>query len=513
MMPSRAPQSAWTLATLLQGWSEVGVVGDRLVEGLSLDSRGVRPGDLFLACQGSRDHGLVHAQAAVVKGALAVVYEPTPQWSAEPVQALAQFLRVPLIPIPQLAQRASALAARFYGDPSATLKVIGVTGTNGKTSVTHYLAQSLGPSQPCALIGTLGYGVPGLLRPLGHTTPDPVGLQAMLQAFLDQGTATVAMEVSSHALDQRRAEAVRVHTAVFTNLSRDHLDYHADMGAYKAAKRRLFESPQLRRAVLNWDDPAGRAMAEALRPGVALASYGLNDPGRRPAEAAVWAWGEALELLPRGLRMEIHSSAGSGALQAGLLGSFNASNLLAVCATLLGEGLALPLILDRLSALRGVPGRMECFGGVGEPLVVVDYAHTPHALEQVIVTLRHHAPRRLITLFGCGGERDAGKRPQMGAVAARLSDLVILTDDNPRREDGATIIRDILAGIRDPQRVKVERNRAAAIRWALAEAGVEDVVLVAGKGHETTQQVGDLKLPFSDRIEVPAALGERRGQP
>lgn len=156
---------------------------------------------------------------------------------------------------------------------------------------------------------------------------------------------------------------------------------------------------------------------------------------------------------------------------------------------------------------------MECFGGVGEPLVVVDYAHTPHALEQVIVTLRHHAPRRLITLFGCGGERDAGKRPQMGAVAARLSDLVILTDDNPRREDGATIIRDILAGIRDPQRVKVERNRAAAIRWALAEAGVEDVVLVAGKGHETTQQVGDLKLPFSDRIEVPAALGERRGQP
>lgn len=512
MMPLHAAHTPWTLANLLAGWAEVGIAQDRPIAGLTLDSRRVRPADLFLACQGGRDHGLAHAQAAVAKGAAAVAYEPSASWSGERLQALEQTLRVPLIPVPGLAHQTSALAARFHGDPSAALKVIGVTGTNGKTSVTHYLAQSLGPTVACAVIGTLGYGHPGALRPLEHTTPDPVGLQALLAELRDQGTGVVAMEVSSHALDQRRAEAVRFHTAVFTNLSRDHLDYHRDMGAYGAAKRRLFESPHLCQAVLNWDEPAAGAMAEALRPGVALISYGLKDPGRRPARSAIWAWGEGLALLPRGLRMGIHTNAGSGELQTGLLGAFNASNLLAVCATLLAEGLALPLILERLSALQGVPGRMECFGGTGEPLVVVDYAHTPDALEQVAATLRHHAPRRLISLFGCGGERDAGKRPQMGAVAERLSDLVILTDDNPRREDGAAIIGDILAGVREPQRVRVERNRATAIRWALAEAGAEDVVLVAGKGHETTQQVGDLKRPFSDRGEVLAALRERRGE-
>ncbi len=512
MMPLPSPESPWTLATLLQGWVEVGSARDRPVRGLALDSRSVRPGDLFLACQGSRDHGLVHAQAAAGKGAVAVAYQPSPQWSGERLDALAQALRVPLIPVPGLAHRVSALAARFHGDPSASLKVIGVTGTNGKTSVTHYLAQGLAPDGPCAVIGTLGYGFPGALRPLDHTTPDPVGLQALLAELRDQGTARVAMEVSSHALDQRRAEAVRFHTAVFTNLSRDHLDYHPDMAAYAAAKRRLFEAPSLRHAVLNWDDPAGRALAQALGPEVALVCYGLTDPGQCPPHASFWAWGERLELLPRGLRMGIRTSAGSGELQAGLLGAFNASNLLAVCATLLAEGLALPLILERLGQLRGVPGRMECFGGAGEPLVVVDYAHTPDALEQVAATLRHHAPRRLISLFGCGGERDPGKRPQMGAVAERLSDLVILTDDNPRREDGAAIIGDILSGVREPQGVKVERNRGAAIRWALAEAEAEDVVLVAGKGHETTQQLGDLKLPFSDRTEVLAALAERRGE-
>lgn len=511
MMSLQLQEPAWLLSDLLAGWTSVDAAWDRPIGGLTLDSRRVRPGDLFLACQGVRGHGLAHAQAAVAQGASAVAYEPTPEWPEALLRSMGQTSRVPLIPIPHLAHQVSALAARFHGDPSATLKVIGVTGTNGKTSVTHYLAQALAPDEPCAVIGTLGAGYPGALDPLEHTTPDPVGLQGLLGRFRDQGTRVVAMEVSSHALDQRRAEAVRFHTAVFTNLSRDHLDYHRDMASYAAAKARLFQAPHLQQAVLNWDDPAGREMAKSLRPGVKLAPYGLHSPGQLPSGATVWAWGEGLELSPRGLRLGVHTSAGSGELSADLLGAFNASNLLAVCATLLADGLALPLILERLAVLRGVPGRMECFGGAGEPLVVVDYAHTPDALRQVVATLRNHAPRRLITLFGCGGERDAGKRPLMGATAEQLSDLVILTDDNPRREDGAAIIAQILAGIQQPRRVKVERNRAAAIRWALSEAKAEDVVLVAGKGHETTQQVGDLKLSFSDRNEVVAALRERRG--
>lgn len=512
MMAAPIREHSWSLRGLLDGWAQVSLIQDRPVGGLTLDSRRVAPGELFLACRGGSVHGLRYAEGAVLRGAGAVAYEPDPEWAEERLAALSRTLHVPLIPVDGLSARASALAARFFGDPSADLEVTGVTGTNGKTSVTHYLAQALGPSRACSLIGTLGYGSPGSLRPLTHTTPDPVTLQAILAGFRDDGSAAVAMEVSSHSLDQGRAESVHFSTAVFTNLSRDHLDYHQDMGAYAAAKRRLFLTPGLRHAVLNWDDETGRQMLGALSPDVAVGVYGLQDPGRRPPRAAVWAWGEQLELLPRGLRLEIHSSAGSGELEVGLLGAFNASNLLAVCATLLAQGLELPLILQRLAGLREVPGRMECFGGVGEPLVVVDYAHTPDALEQVMATLQRHAAGRLITVFGCGGERDRGKRPEMGRAAEQLSDQVILTDDNPRREDGAVILADILAGMREPHQAKVERNRAAAIRWALGEAGAEDVVLVAGKGHETSQQVGDLKVVFSDRAEVIAALSERRGE-
>ena len=508
MMPLPSRSDTWLLSDLLVGWAEVGVAQDRPILGLTLDSRHAEPGCLFLACRGGRLHGLGYAEAAAIKGASAIAYEPDEAWPADRIRKLAKYLRVPLIPIPGLGRQASGIAARFYRDPSVRIEITGVTGTNGKTSVSHYLAQALQQSLACGVIGTLGYGFPGEMHPPVHTTPDPVSLQAILAQMLRQGAAAVAMEVSSHALDQRRTESVRFSTAVFTNLSRDHLDYHGDMERYAEAKRRLFQSPGLRHAVLNWDDPAGRETLEALAPEVALAVYGLRPPAQRPPRAGVWAWGEGLELLPRGLRLPIHSSAGDGVLEIGFLGAFSASNLLAVCATLLAHGLELPLILKRLAQLRGVPGRMECFGDPGQPLVVVDYAHTPDALDQVTATLRRHAAGRLITLFGCGGERDRGKRPLMGAAAERLSDQLILTDDNPRREEGDAIIEDILGGIREPHRVKVERNRGLAIRWALAMAGPHDVVLVAGKGHETTQQIGDLKLSFSDRDEVTQALQE-----
>jgi len=508
MMPLPvAGEHVWLLSDLLDGWAPVDGGRDRPLTGVALDSRRAMPGSLFLACRGEDRHGLEFAEAAVGNGSVAVAYEPDPEWPDYRTRETAGRLRVPLVPVPHLRARASLIAARFFGHPSDQLEVIGITGTNGKTSVSHFLAQVLGTSRRCGLVGTLGFGFPENLEPPTHTTPDPVSLQEILSQLRERGAQAVAMEVSSHALDQGRADGVRFGSAVFTNLTRDHLDYHGDMEAYAAAKQRLFRTPGLRHAVLNWDDPAGRGMLDLLAPDVAVGVYGLAPPARRPARASTWAWAESIDVLPRGLRLAVRSSAGEGDLEVGLLGAFNASNLLAVCTTLLAHGMDLPLILRGLRAVRGVPGRMECFGQPGQPLVVVDYAHTPDALEQSLVTLRHHAAGRVITLFGCGGDRDRGKRPLMGAAAERLSDLVVLTDDNPRREDGDAILEDILGGMREPHRAKVERNRGAAIRWAIAEANAQDVVLVAGKGHETTQQIGDLKVAFSDRAEVSLVLG------
>jgi UDP-N-acetylmuramoyl-L-alanyl-D-glutamate--2,6-diaminopimelate ligase len=348
----------------------------------------------------------------------------------------------------------------------------------------------------------------GQLLPGTHTTPDAISLHQLLAEMRSGGARSVAMEVSSHALDQGRVTGVSFTAAIFTNLSRDHLDYHGDMAAYAAAKQRLFHAPDLRYAVVNGDDAFGREILANLRPGVTAVSYGLGEP---VALELPHVQGVIEQQTRSGLVMALQSPWGTGRVQLPLLGRFNASNLLAVVATLLVTGVPLGEVLQRLGALRPVTGRMECFGGDGRlPLVVVDYAHTPDALEQALAALREHSRGKLWCVFGCGGDRDRGKRALMGDAAVRLANKVIITDDNPRSEDPAQIAADILTGTADSPAVVVIHDRSSAIAAAIKQAGADDVVLVAGKGHETTQQVGIRKLPFRDQEQVQRYLTEVR---
>ncbi len=473
------------------------------VRSLTLDSRRAHGDTLFLACRGTARHGLAFAEAAVRAGATAVAAELDEEWTADGMHDLARRLRVPIVPVRGLSGCVSEIAARFYERPSDRLRVVGVTGTNGKTSVTQFIAQALAPTIACGVIGTIGYGFPGDLTPSTHTTPDAVTLQAMLAELVARRARAVAMEVSSHALHQDRVAAVRVDVAVFTNLTRDHLDYHRTMEAYAEAKARLFRLPDLRCAVINTDDAFGLALHAETARRLDVLAYGLEGA---PAHAQRFVVAERVVPEIDGLRLHVRSSWGEGELATRLLGRFNAANLLAVLGVLLGIGLPFNDALRRLEAVTTVPGRMERFGGDGRALVVVDYAHTPDALAQALAALREHCSGRLSCVFGCGGERDSGKRPLMGEVAEAFADDLVVTDDNPRREDGDRIVREILAGLRRPERALVERRRPQAIAVALARSRPGDVVLVAGKGHEDYQQVGDLKLPYSDRETVAQLL-------
>lgn len=466
------------------------------VPGLALDSRTVQPGEVFVALAGTRSHGLAFAAEAAARGAAAVLAET-------PLPADVPTLGVPVVPVPGLRERLGMLAARLAGEPSRALRMIGVTGTNGKTSTVQLLAQALAhEGQEVATIGTLGAGRSGAIEPGRLTTPDAIAVQGLLQGFRAAGVDTVAMEVSSHALDQGRVNGIDFDLAVFTNLSRDHLDYHGSMDAYGAAKARLFEWPGLGAAIINVDDAFGRELAGRLEGRLPLLRYGL---GAGPAEV------QAREIQgdDAGQRFQLCTPWGGAALATPLLGRFNLANLLAVAACLGHLGLDFERLCAALAALQPVPGRMSRVGGGLQPLVVVDYAHTPDALEQALSTLRVHCRGQLVCVFGCGGERDAGKRPQMGAVAARMADRIILTDDNPRGESGTAIIAQVLAGM--PQvGATVERDRARAIALAIAGAGAGDVVLVAGKGHETTQESAGVRRPFDDLAVARSALEARR---
>lgn len=468
-----------TLRQLLAGY---GIEAPALaVTGLGLSAQALKPGELFLAVRGSRSHGLLHAAQAVDHGAAAILYEPEPGLALPVVP-------VPLIPVPDLRRFAGVLADHFHGQPSTGLKLIGVTGTNGKTSVVQLIGQALSRlGYAAATLGTLGAGPVGALVPGSRTTPDAPTIQAWLARMRDAGITHVAMEVSSHALDQHRVAGLRFHTAVYTNLSHDHLDYHGSMEAYFQAKSRLFRWPDLKVAVVNQDDSWGRRLAPKA---AALYPYGFA------AEALIR--GHALQLQPDGLHFAVETPWGALSVQSRLLGTFNASNLLAVIATLLGLGVPLKELAMLLPTLEPVQGRMNRLGGGALPLVVVDYAHTPDALEQALCSLRAHTSGRLIVVFGCGGERDRAKRPLMGAIAVRLADAVIVTDDNPRGEDGDRIVAEILAGMPERERVAVERDRALAIHQAVREAAVGDLVLIAGKGHEATQESQGVQYPFDD---------------
>jgi UDP-N-acetylmuramoyl-L-alanyl-D-glutamate--2,6-diaminopimelate ligase len=461
---------------------------DVLLHDLTQNSHEVRPGAAFLACRGARHHGLEFAIDVVQRGAVAILWEP--DGDAQPPSLDSDIV---LAAVPGLSQRASELADRFFGFPSRELAVVGVTGTNGKTTCAWFLAQALGAvGRPAAYMGTLGSSFANELVGGELTTPDAVNVQRLLAGFRARGARQVAMEVSSHGLVQGRVRAVRFDAAVFTNLTRDHLDYHGDMAGYGAAKASLFERDEVRLRVLNVDDSFGSALAS--RPEFA----GRIACSCRLAASAPYLFARDIEFGAAGTSFTLESSFGTARLSTRLLGEFNVDNVLAVLAVLLGNGIELRKAGAALATLRAPVGRLETFTRAGGPTAVVDYAHTPDALDKVLRVLRRHCAGRLTVVFGCGGDRDRGKRPQMGAIAGLRADRIVLTDDNPRGEDGDRIIADIQAGL-GAGSATVVRDRRAAIEQALAGAAAGDVVLVAGKGHEQYQIVGDEKRNFSDQ--------------
>ncbi len=486
------------IARILNELARLGVRPERL----ATDSRAVAAGDVFLAYPGERADGRRFVADAVARGAAAVLWERDGfAWAGE--------LGAPNVAVAGLKRLAGPLAAEVYGRPSERLWAVGVTGTNGKTSCTQWIAQALaGAGRRCAVVGTLGLGFPGALAENPNTTPDAVLLQQALKRFADEGAACVALEASSIGLDQGRLEGTRFACALFTNLSRDHLDYHPDMEAYAQAKMRLFRTAGLGHAVLNLDDALGVRIAHMLAFGP-VRRVGYSVARGAAAASGLEHWLEACDatVSAEGIAFRLESSWGGCAIRAPLVGRFNVANLLGVIGTLLVAGLRLDEIPALCARLAPPPGRMQRLGGGAAPLVVVDYAHSPDALDKCLAALRDVARAqggRLVCVFGCGGDRDRGKRPLMGEIASRHAEFVVVTSDNPRSEDPAAIVAEILPGVRVPHAVHVDRHEA--IHAAIAAARRGDVVLIAGKGHEPYQEVGGKRLPFSDLDEARAAL-------
>lgn len=515
-------------AGLMQTLADAGVA----VKSLANDSRRVMAGDVFLAYPGHFADGRVYLADALARGAAALMYEaraPQDASLAASIKAAierANAARVPCLAVDGLAEVAGELAHQVFGRPSEKLWLAGVTGTNGKTSVSQWLLQALTLlGQRCAAVGTLGNGFFGDLRETGYTTPDVLQLHAALAEFVTQGADACVMEVSSIGLAEGRVHGVRFDVAIFTNLTRDHLDYHGTMAAYGEAKAALFANPWINAAVVNLDDPFAAVLIDAVRPGVRIIGYTLDadcaatdelpspvKAGIRDRHAAASVEilaAENLTLTTTGLAFEVQGQAFS----VPVVGRFNASNLLAVIAVLAAKGERLADIADVLHQLQAPPGRMQAVGGEAEPLVIVDYAHTPDALENVLQVAREIAAvrgGRLACVFGCGGERDKGKRPVMGSIAERLADDVIVTSDNPRSEHPAEIIQDIVMGML--REACVIEQRDLAIARAVAQASAEDVIVLAGKGHEAYQEIAGVRHAFSDADAAKSALAVRRQQ-
>lgn len=479
-----------TLSSLMRDTVAIPSVLDVRLHGLSADSRELRQGDAFIAVAGAGGDAWANVPDAIARGACAVLLEvPSPapcyEWQG-----------VLIVPVPQLRHWQAALADRFYGSPSQSLSVVGVTGTNGKTSVTRFLTQLLNAAGiSTASIGTLGYGFPGQESHASHTTPDAVRLQRLMAGYLSAGARAVVMEVSSHALEQGRVDWVDFTGAVLTNLSQDHLDYHGTMEAYGEAKAGLFTRLQPGFAVLNLDDDFGRALSKRIDSGCALWSYSV-DAGEGDLILT------DLVLDSEGFIASIDGAAGPMTLRCPLLGRFNVANVMAT----VGAALALdinPGHIETLVADLSAPaGRLESLGAPGYGQVVIDYAHTPDALSCALQALRPHCRGQLWCVFGCGGDRDKGKRPLMGEVAERLADQLIITDDNPRNEAPEAIAGEIRSGLKAPEKARVIHDRRDAIELALEQATEEDLILVAGKGHEDTQERQGVRRPFSDRQAV-----------
>jgi UDP-N-acetylmuramoyl-L-alanyl-D-glutamate--2,6-diaminopimelate ligase len=477
------------------------------VTGLALDSRLVKPGYVFLACPGTVVDGHDFIDVAIQKGAIAVLCEASRHIFNEVYVTTEEGREVPIIAVPHLLQHIGELAARFYGEPSANLIIYGVTGTNGKTSVTHYLAACLNKlDMPCAVLGTVGNGFLNKLETSSHTTPNPIALQLMLAQYYKEGAQAVAMEVSSHGLEQGRVNGVHFNTAVFTNLTRDHLDYHNTMENYAAAKHKLFEMPDLQHAVINIDDPYGRSLLAEFSSELNCYGYTISD-AVYPDNDLPLIQASNVQYTANGINAMIYTPWGNGKINPPLYGQFNLSNLLAVIAILGIKGIPISDICRLASTVQGVKGRMELLQKAEKPSVIVDYAHTPDALEKALHAIREHTKGQIWCVFGCGGDRDKGKRPQMGKIAEQFANKVIITSDNPRHEKPQLIAEQIVAGFIKPADVKVILDRVEAIKYAISHADVKDVILVAGKGHEDYQQIGDEKHPFSDQAVILSVFG------
>jgi len=490
-------------------WKAIDALGIRR---LANDSRAVKPGDTFVAYPGYSRDGRDYIGQAIANGAASVLWERAGfAWNRE--------WRLPNLGLRNLRRHAGEIASRVYGHPGAKLRMIGVTGTNGKTTCSQWIAQALTRAgRDCAVIGTLGYGLRPPFAPVVNTTPDALWLHAQLAEFARRGAQAVAMEVSSIGLDQDRVSGVEFDVALFTNLTRDHFEYHHTLRRYQDAKARLFAWETLKHAVVNLDDDFGAELARRIRrPGLDVVGYGFGAaPGTRRARVA----GANLVTGAHGVAFDVRTPWGTAHVASPVLGRHNAYNLLGTLAVLLASGVPLQKALAALAAVKPVPGRLQRLGGGAKPLVVVDYAHTPDALKHVLTSLRELLDKRdsrltthdsrLICVFGCGGDRDRGKRPLMGRVAERLADRVVVTSDNPRGEDPRDIIEDIVAGTRGAaEEIVIEANRKRAIRRAVAGARRGDIVLLAGKGHENYQEIRGARRPFSDVAVAREALAER----
>ena len=472
---------------------------------LSSDSRAVQQGDTFVAYPGEKTDGRQFIAQAIARGAKAVIWEARHfVWNSD--------WQVPNLAVSNLRHKTGWLADTVYGAPSEKLWMIGITGTNGKTSTCHWIARALNDAEKkCGLMGTLGNGFPDALETTANTTPDAIHVHGLLADYLLADAKAVAMEVSSHALAQGRVNGVRFDVALLTNLSRDHLDYHGDMESYAMSKRKLFDWDQLKYAVLNFDDPFGAELAELLQDkAVEAVGYGSSDGALQLAErlGLRMVYGNVAQMNVQGLRIDVHSSWGGAQINSTLIGRFNAENLLGALAVLLVSGIGLDDAVESLSKVEAVAGRMQRLGGAGKPTVIVDYAHTPDALEKVLLALREVSESsggELFCMFGCGGDRDRGKRGMMGLVAEKFSDRCIVTSDNPRSEDAGHIIAEILGGM-TAHNHEIIPDRAAAICRAIGFAGQSDTVLLAGKGHENYQEIQGVKYPFSDVRVAQQAL-------
>ncbi len=498
------------LIELLSPWIYLPAEFDREIIGLSIDSRRILPEQIFIALIGNELDGREFIDKALQFGGSVVITEgkdASVRWYAEP--------KVPYITLPNLRQLYGAIASRFYGEPSRSLQVIGVTGTNGKTSCTHFIASILSRlGKRCGIIGTLGYGPLGELQKTINTTPDAITIQSVLAKMRDQGFHSVAMEVASHALAQHRVTGIHFAASVFTNLTQDHLDYHGTMENYAEVKKKLFTEVKPRLCVLNGDDAYGQVWIDELsqqntcvypkqgdesRP--CIAAYSVNRHCVNEL-AAPCIFVEKARYDQDGIYAKINSPWGEGEFTVPLLGQFNLSNVLAVITTLVSLGESLSDVLAQLPRISAVKGRMQLVAATGKPRVIIDYAHTPDALEKVLQTLQAYRPKELWCVFGCGGNRDKTKRPLMGEIASNYASRIILTDDNRRNETSKDIIADISVGLRAGVNYVIEPDRALAIQYAIAHASSEDMILIAGKGHEEYQEVEGTRHPFSDEEEV-----------